>query len=102
MFTCQSPCSLHYYLSSLCTLHDISYLQNYGWSPLYAAADMGYDSVVALLLSNGADVNQTDKNGYSPLVHTDRSIALVSTNDVLFLSISILTLLTPNFLSYVA
>ena len=61
---------------------------------------MGYDDVVALLLSNGADVNQADNDGSSPLLHTDPSIALVSTNDV-FLPISILTPLIPSLILYI-
>ena len=48
-------------------MHDISSLQNYGWSPLHIAANNGKDAVVAVLLTNGANVNQADYNGQKPI-----------------------------------
>ena len=48
-------------------LHDISSLQKYGESPLYAAAINDHDAIVAVLLSHGADVNQANHYGRAPL-----------------------------------
>ena len=48
-------------------LHDISSLQNTGSSSLHVAAAMGHDAVVAVLLSNGADVNQANNDGEKPI-----------------------------------
>ena len=48
-------------------LHDISFLQNDGSSPLLRAARNGHEAVVALLLSKGADVNQASNRGQKPI-----------------------------------
>ena len=48
-------------------LHDISSLQNDGDSPLHRATRNGHNAVVAVLLSNGADVNKANNGGNSPL-----------------------------------
>ena len=48
-------------------LNNISSLQNNGFSPLHGAGANDHDTVVAVLLSNGANVNQADNNGDSPL-----------------------------------
>lgn len=37
-------------------------------SPLYAAIEMGYTDLIALLLEKGANVNQKDGNGVTPLM----------------------------------
>ena len=50
-------------------LHDISSLQLQGHSPLQAAAANDCEAVAAVLLDNGADVNQADNSGLSPLHH---------------------------------
>ena len=61
--------SPHQHLSSFCTLHDICFcfLQNDSSSPLHVAASCGHDSVVTVLLTNGADANQANNNETSPL-----------------------------------
>ena len=48
-------------------LHNISFLQNYGQSPVFIAAFSGHAEAGAVLLSNGADVNQADNDLSSPL-----------------------------------
>ena len=48
-------------------LHDISFLQKNRSSPLHWAAFYGHDAVVAVLLSNGANINQANNHGSSPL-----------------------------------
>ena len=48
-------------------LHGISSPQNNGDSALCVAAYWGHDTVVAILLSHGADVNRADNDGKSPL-----------------------------------
>ena len=40
-----------------------SYLQ-YGWTPLYVAALYGFDQVVEILVTAGADVNFVNKVSY--------------------------------------
>ena len=41
---------------------------SYGeWSPLALAADCGYRDVVDALIERGAEVNNFDKDGYSPI-----------------------------------
>ena len=50
-------------------LHDISSLQNDGSFPLHAASLNGRDEMVAVLLSNGANINQSNNKGSSPLHH---------------------------------
>ena len=60
-------------------LHDISSLQNVGFPPLHAAAAGGHDAVVAVLLSNGADVNQVAVDGWTPIhcaVHSGHDAAV--------------------------
>ena len=54
-------------LTSFFMLHDISSLQNDGNSPLHMAANRGHQLVVAIVLSNGADVNQANNNGQKPI-----------------------------------
>ena len=48
-------------------LHDVSYLQNVGWSPLIMSAYDGNIPLVNVLLKNGANVNQTSNDGNSSL-----------------------------------
>ena len=48
-------------------LHNISSLQEYGNSPLHIAALSGHETVVAVLLSEGDNVNQANKKSQSPL-----------------------------------
>ena len=49
-------------------LHDISSLQDgSGFTPLLAAASNGYDAVLAVLLDNGANINQANNAGWFPL-----------------------------------
>ena len=52
---------------TFCMLHDISYQQNGGHSPLHIAAFNDHDVVVATLLKNGANVNQENSLGWTPL-----------------------------------
>lgn len=40
---------------------------NARWTPLWGAASEGHESVVELLLANGADVEMTDKDGWTVL-----------------------------------
>jgi len=44
----------------------------YGYTPLYTAAEEGHVEVVRVLLNHGANVNITDKNGFSPLYAADQ------------------------------
>jgi ankyrin repeat protein len=39
----------------------------YKMSPLHAAAEEGHEEVVAFLLANKADIEATERNGYTPL-----------------------------------
>ena len=60
-------------------LHDISSLQNMGFPPLHMAAAGGHDAVIAVLLDNGADVNQVAVDGWSPIhfaVHNGHDAAV--------------------------
>ena len=41
--------------------------KKYGFAPLHYAADGGHKEIVELLLAKGADVNQRDKIGMTPL-----------------------------------
>ena len=52
----------------LCNLTSPPFLKDNGWSPLHRAVPNGHETVVALLLSNGANVNQADHRGASPLL----------------------------------
>ena len=48
-------------------LHDMSFHQNTGWSPLFCVALGGNTEMMTFLLKNGANINQTTNNGVSPL-----------------------------------
>jgi ankyrin repeat protein len=37
-----------------------------GWTPLHGAAYKGHDSIVALLIAGGADLNAKDADGDTP------------------------------------
>ncbi|KAL7964037.1 ankyrin repeat-containing domain protein [Trichoderma sp. SZMC 28014] len=48
-------------------------LQGASWeSPLHIAAQKGYDGIVRLLLEHGADCNEKDSDGLTPLAHAIR------------------------------
>ncbi|WP_295154680.1 ankyrin repeat domain-containing protein [uncultured Brachyspira sp.] len=47
---------------------DVNAVNNYGWSPLFFAADNSNSDVVAFLADNGADINLVDSKGITPLL----------------------------------
>lgn len=52
---------------------DIRNTDQRGRSALYAAIDMGYLDIVSLLIKRGAEVNQSDKHGTTPLMAAGQS-----------------------------
>ena len=47
---------------------DVNAVNNYGWSPLFFAADNSNSDIVSLLVNNGADINLISDEGITPLL----------------------------------
>ena len=46
---------------------DINKSDNYGWTPLNSATNIGQLEIIKLLIENGADIHKADNDGWTPL-----------------------------------
>ena len=55
----------------------MTFVLQYGWSPLYAARDTGHLDIVKTLIEAGANVNQTDKVHCVGRLHVAFSVIVI-------------------------